>query len=157
GRVRQHVVADGPVHHRPPDAPGSGAAVPDAGLRAGAGGGGDAADVERAAGSGLFVVLDPLEDEDDVGRALGGEVLRPISLRTAGTGHANGPPVALQLVNAVLLFPLLLPGLVVGLDGPGILPGIDGDREAEFLFWRLARGLAIGCDDNREVRDFVPG
>src|SRR5438132_8358199 len=42
-----------------------------------------------AAVSGLFVLLDPLEDEHDVGGVLGGEVLRPVARRTARGRHAR--------------------------------------------------------------------
>src|SRR5438445_734446 len=47
--------------------------------------------------SGLFLLLDPLEDEHDVCGVLGGEVLRPVARRTVGGRHANGELVSLQL------------------------------------------------------------
>ena len=59
------------------------------------------------AGSWFFVLLSPLEDKDDVGRVLGGEVLRPVALRNPRAGHANSPLVTFQFVDAVLFFPLL--------------------------------------------------
>src|SRR5262245_10550329 len=78
--------------------------------------------------SGLLVLLDSLEDEDNAGVALGVEVLRTVSLRGARCRHANGPLVTLQLVDAVLFLPLLRTALVQEIDGLGILRGIDAGR-----------------------------
>src|SRR5262245_17903361 len=103
--------------------------------------------------SGLLVLLDSLEDEDNAGVALGVEILRTVSLRGARCRHANGPLVTLQLVNAVLLFPLLSPGLVQKVDGLGIFRGIDAGRGAVLPLGHLARGLAVSSHDEGEVRD----
>src|SRR5688572_8805349 len=77
----------------------------------------------------LFAVLHALEDEDDVGRVLRVEVLRPFAFRGAAGRYANSKLVSLQFVHSVLLFSFLFAAFVQVLQLLRALLRVDGHGE----------------------------